>query len=284
MKRTLKNVFVLALALLFCMQISAFAASDAKMEAVYGTPVIDGAIDDVWAKADKQDVALVDDGVIPSETATRGTFSTLWDENYFYVLVEVDKKGVPVQVDGSNENTADCADVCLTLNGNFDATLTAGGDDYAGVIRVTADDTKSGFGYIFDMLEDDYLGKMVVTAEDKYVVEYAIPWDDIQPKAGHILSLDIQINDATDGARTGLVMWASNPCYCWRESYEHGTIVLAEKVVETEAPATEAPATEAPAADVPAAPAAPATADMGIIAAAAILALAAGAVVTMKKR
>ncbi len=283
MKRTLKNVFVLALALLFCMQLSAFAASDAKIEAIYGTPVIDGAIDDVWAKADRQDVNLVDKEVIASDTKTTGKLRTMWDENFFYVLVEVDKAGVPVVV-GENEGNGDCADVCLTLNGNFDASVYVGGDDYGGVVRVTADGSKTGFGYVFDMLEDDYQGAMVITDTDKYVVEYAIPWDDIEPKAGHILSLDIQINDNTDGARTGLVTWASTPCYCWRESYEHGTVVLAEKVVETEAPATEAPATAAPVVDTPAAPVAPATADMGIVAAAAILAIAAGAVVTMKKR
>ncbi len=48
------------------------------------------------------------------------------------------------------------------------------------------------------------------------------------------------------------------------------------KPVETEAPAADAPAAPAPSA--------PATADMGIVAAAAVLAIAAGAVLTMKKR
>lgn len=46
---------------------------------------------------------------------------------------------------------------------------------------------------------------------------------------------------------------------------------------------TEAPATEAPASDAPTTPSAPATADMGIVAAA-LLAVAAGAVLTRKKR
>lgn len=283
MKRTFKHAIVLALALLFCMQLSAFAASDAKMEAVYGTPVIDGVIDDVWATADKQDIALVDEEVIPSETKTRGSFRTMWDENYFYVLVEVDKAGVPISSGGGkNENSDDCADLCLTLDGNFEATL-SNGDDYAGVLRVVEDGTKSGFGYLFEMLEDEFKGVMVRTSDSSYVVEYAVPWDDIKPEAGHVLSLDIQINDATDDARTGLVTWAATPCYCWKESYEHGTITLAAKVVETEAPATEAPATEAPTADVPTTEA-PATADMGIVAAAAVLAIAAGAVLSMKKR
>jgi len=204
------------------------AASDAAMNAVYGTPKVDGAIDEIWATAECQDVILVDKAVIPSDSKTTGKFRTMWDENYFYVLVEVDKAGAPVCVDGSNENTADCADVCITIDGNFNATLTAGGDVYAGVMRVTADGTQSGFGYMFDMFEDEYLGVMKTTSDSTYVVEYGIPWDDITPKAGHVLSMDIQINDATAGARTGLVTWASTPCYCWQSSAEHGTITLVE--------------------------------------------------------
>ena len=46
--------------MVFCMQLSVFAASDAKTEAVYGTPVIDGIIDDVWATANEEKIALVD--------------------------------------------------------------------------------------------------------------------------------------------------------------------------------------------------------------------------------
>ncbi|MBQ4575074.1 MAG: hypothetical protein IJA85_07700 [Clostridia bacterium] len=53
---------------------------------------------------------------------------------------------------------------------------------------------------------------------------------------------------------------------------------------ETDAPAADAPAADAPAADAPATPSAPATADMGIVAAAAVLAIAAGAIVVSKKR
>ena len=229
MKKNIILSALLALTMIFCMAASVSAASDAKMTAIYGTPKIDGELDDIWKNAEVQDVALVDEAVIPSETETRGTVRTMWDEKYFYVFIEVDKKGVPISAGGGkNENSDDCADVCLTLDGNFSASVN-GGDEYSGVYRVIEDGTYSGFGYIHDYLGDDNLGAFKRVADDKYNVEYAISWDDIEAKAGNIVSLEIQINDCTDGARTGLVTWASTPCYGWRESNEHGTVTLGAK-------------------------------------------------------
>lgn len=243
---------LLVVFLMLCLSLSAFAASDAKIGAAYGTITVDGVIDDAWAAAEQQDVALVDKGVIPSSTETTGKFRVMWDESYLYVLVEVDKAGKTVFTKaGGAEANNDCVDLCLTLDGNFNGVSIAGGAKYAGCFRVVEDGTKSGFGYIYDTNKDKNLGKMVVDGS-KYVVEYAISWDDITPVAGHVVSLDIQINDNTNNNRTGLVTWAATPCYCWDKSTEHGTVTLLAKPAAPEtAPAETAPAT-APAETVPA--------------------------------
>jgi hypothetical protein len=116
---------------------------------------------------------------------------------------------------------------------------------------------------------------MVVTGTT-YTVEYAIPWQDIVPAAGNIVSMEVQINDNSAGtARDGLVNWASTPCYGWRDSLEHGAVVLG--AIPVAAAETEAPVTEATTTDV----SAPATADT-VAVAIAMLILSCAVVITKK--
>jgi hypothetical protein len=242
MKKVL--VCIMTVILLTFMAFNSFAASNAKITAAYGTITVDGKVEDAWLTAEQQDVILVDKEVIPSETKTTGKLRTMWDEKYLYVLVEVDKHGVAVTTGGGSENTDDCAELGLTMNGDFTGSSNISGDvKYAGCIRILADGTKGGFGNLYNAVVNDYLGSMVVTGTT-YTVEYAIPWQDIVPAAGNIVSMEVQINDNSAGtARDGLVNWASTPCYGWRDSLEHGAVVLGAIPVaapaETEAQATE---------------------------------------------
>ncbi|MDD4774584.1 MAG: sugar-binding protein [Eubacteriales bacterium] len=246
------------------------AASNAKINAAYGTVVIDGKVDDAWLAAEQQEILLVDKEVIPSETKTTGKFRTMWDENYLYVLIEVDKHGVEViTTTAGSENTDDCAELGLTMNGDFTGSSNISGDvPYAGCVRVLADGTKGGFGNLYNAVADSFLGAMIVNGTT-YTAEYAVPWQDLKVAAGHVASMEVQINDNSGGGRDGLVTWASTPCHGWRDSLEHGTVVLAAAPAVTEAE-TEAAVTEpAPAEEVVSA--APATADTAALTAAVLI-------------
>ena len=62
-------------------------------QAIKGTPVIDGTVDEIWQKAQVQYIAQVANksaNYVAGKTAVaNATFRTMWDENYFYVLWDV---------------------------------------------------------------------------------------------------------------------------------------------------------------------------------------------------
>jgi|GEM_PF-3237059 Domain of unknown function (DUF1083). len=285
--RKVLTLILAALMVATASTISAFAQStetSAAITAAYGTPVIDGVQDDIWSTTVVQDVKLVDKNVIPSESKTTGTVRVLWDNDYLYFFITVDKAGVKISSGGGSENTDDCADVCFTMNGNFTGSNNVpSGDEYAGVFRTLLDGTFGGFGDYQTAHIADFKGAMKQTSDSTYNSEYAIPWEDVKPTAGYVMGMDIQINDATDGARTGLINWAYVPCYGWRDSMYHGMVTLLAQAVETTAPVaeTEAAATETPATDTTSAPA---TGDAAVIAVAILGTCCAAAYVWSKKK
>ncbi|MHB1152542.1 MAG: sugar-binding protein [Eubacteriales bacterium] len=282
--KKLLAMFVLS-AIIFTMglSISVFGVSStgATINAVKGTVVIDGEIDANWLTAEQQSVALVDKEVIPSETKTTGMMRVMWDDSYFYVLVEVDKAGVNVFNGLVNENN-DAVEIGYTDTGDFEGVDNVNNDATAdaGCFRVDANGELSGFGGLYITLADSFKGSFKKVADDKYLVEMAIPWKNVTSAVGNLVSLEIQINDNAEGAgRTGLVTWANTPCMGWKDSSLHGQVTLAAApAVETEAPVTE---TAAP--DETAPVTAPATGDNGILMVIAVIAAIGCGIVVVKK-
>lgn len=264
MKRFITILMTIAMIAALATGVSAVSSSDAKITAIKATPVIDGKIDDVWLTAEQQDVALVDTGTIPSKSTTTGKMRVMWDDSYFYVLVEVDKHGIPLYTGGGSENTDDCTEIGITINGNFTGESNVpSGDQYAGAFRVYEDGKFGGFGDLFTNNTDKFKGSFTRVGDDKYLVEYAVPWLDIKPAEGSLVSLEIQLNDNSKGSgRDGLVTWANNPCIGWRDSLVHGKVTLGAALpAETAAPVTEAAATTTVTTTT-----APATYDYGMLA------------------
>ncbi len=58
-------------------------------EAAYGTPVIDGAIDDVWSKTTAYAFDKYDYVKKITDNESAGQFRVLWDETYLYLLFEI---------------------------------------------------------------------------------------------------------------------------------------------------------------------------------------------------
>lgn len=57
--------------------------------AVYGTPVIDGQIDAVWASAQLIDCGKLKLSDTTTNTGVTASARTLWDETHLYILLEV---------------------------------------------------------------------------------------------------------------------------------------------------------------------------------------------------
>ena len=83
--------FILMMAMCFC-SLAAFAKSEnvekkVKIaEAAYGTPVIDGKIDNVW---DSTNYNVLDNVLGGENTFYKGWFKVLWDDNNLYILAKV---------------------------------------------------------------------------------------------------------------------------------------------------------------------------------------------------
>ena len=79
------------MAMCFC-SLAAFAKSEnvekkVKIaEAAYGTPVIDGKIDNVW---DSTNYNVLDNVLGGENTFYKGWFKVLWDDNNLYILAKV---------------------------------------------------------------------------------------------------------------------------------------------------------------------------------------------------
>ena len=228
------KISVITALIIVVLSIASFALSDASTTAIYGTIKVDGKIDDAWENANKEDIVLVDTesdlgGYTSIATNTTGTLRTMWNEEYFYVLVEVDKKDLPLSVHYGMENKGeDNVSVSIGFDGFFGADVFNYSNPYSGVFRVILNGEKGGHGVGFDSLKYNFIGKMAKISNSSYAVEYAFEW----PKNGFtlykesVIALDIQINVAEYGKRIGVTNWSSSPATTWQSFLECGTVYL----------------------------------------------------------
>lgn len=64
-----------------------------------------------------------------------------------------------------------------------------------------------------------------------YYIEAAIKWTALSPKAGKLIGLDVQINDAKDGSRLGTLNWYDASGNGYQNPSVYGTAVLADGVI-----------------------------------------------------
>ncbi len=95
-----KLVSLLLASILALTALSVFAgavdgtAPAADVEVAYGTPVIDGTIDAVWANAKVYKYSKYDYATKTEVESEPGQFRLLWDENYIYILAEINDSTV----------------------------------------------------------------------------------------------------------------------------------------------------------------------------------------------
>ncbi len=164
-----------------------------KIEAVYGTPNINGVIadDDGWDKAPKYQI---NQAIFAWQGAT-GTMQLMWDENNFYILVDVDD---PVLND-SNSNLYEQDSVELFVDQNNCKKTYY--DNACGQYRCSYMG-KISFGSV--PTEDGFKAKAFMK-KGGYVVEFQIPL--LTPgEAGRVIGFDAQINDANANGQRQSVM------------------------------------------------------------------------------
>ncbi|WP_345751986.1 endo-1,4-beta-xylanase [Microbacterium rhizophilus] len=160
-------------------------------------PVIDGAVDDgLWDAAN----AVTTDVQVDGSGGATATVRTLWRDNLLYVLAEV--ADPQVDVTGSDPWVQDSVEIYVdpgnAKNGSYRY------DDTQ--IRISAANVVS-FGTGDTAYQQARVTSETSTVEGGYVVEAAVSLLEYGGE-GTFHGLDFQVNDASNGARTGIRNWA----------------------------------------------------------------------------
>ncbi|PWC07666.1 endo-1,4-beta-xylanase [Mycetocola zhujimingii] len=159
-------------------------------------PTIDGTVDDSWSSAGTVETLKQVEGT----AGASAVFSTLWRDNTLYLLAEVTDP--TVDVSGSDPWIQDSVEIYVDpgnlKNGSYRY------DDTQ--IRISADNAVS-FGTGDEAFQRNRVTSATTRTDTGYRVEVAVSLLE-SGGAGSFQGLDLQVNDASNGARTGIRNWA----------------------------------------------------------------------------
>lgn len=208
-------------------------------EAVYGTPVIDGIMDDMWNDAleistDKWATEL-DSAKFVDLVGSTAKVRTMWDSERIYLYAEVtDSKLSKASPDKYQQ---DSVEVFLDQFNN--KTSTFGTDDSQ--YRVRYDNDHS--------FEKNAVEEKIESATvygdvygGGYVVEMSILLDAIDAKAGDVIGFDFQVNNDEDGdgTRDSVAIWNDTSGITYMDISKIGALRLVANKVELVAKIEEA--------------------------------------------
>ncbi|MCT2536077.1 hypothetical protein NC661_19775 [Aquibacillus koreensis] len=166
------------------------AAEDdtAIMSATFGSPTVDGEIDELW-----NSVEPVTPTITSKETTTTGTFKTLWDDNAFYILAEISDEVL------NDDSTAPYEQDSLEIfiDEKNDKTPSYQSDDLH--FRINYENVRSADNGDINR----FYTKTKVT-DTGYIIEARIAFTEA-PVNEKILGFELQINDAISGSRDATI-------------------------------------------------------------------------------
>jgi endo-1,4-beta-xylanase len=142
-------------------------------------------------------------------------FRVMWDDSSLYVLVEV----VDPALDDKSNIVHEQDTVELFIDQNNGKTTVYEPDD--GQYRVNFRNVPS-----FNGGDSSRFRSRTMIIPGGYRVEMAAPLYAIKPAAGTLLGFDVQINDAANGARVGILNWANDTNMGYQDTSDYGLLVL----------------------------------------------------------
>ncbi|WP_158299949.1 endo-1,4-beta-xylanase [Glycomyces paridis] len=183
-------------------------------------PAIDGEREAAWDEANTVATDVVIEG---DESGAKADVSLMWDEGALYALFEV----TDPQLDESSVNPWEQDSVELFLSpGNA---REGGYGDADGQYRVSFTNAVSLGGNGPDSGE---LTSAAAVTDTGYRVEVALTLAEGQGVVGAEHGLELQVNDGTDGARTGVRTWYDPTGLSWNTNANWGIAELVEEVDE----------------------------------------------------
>ncbi|MBH1942268.1 Ig-like domain-containing protein [Mobilitalea sibirica] len=186
--------------------------SSGRSVAYFGSPSIDGEIDEVWNYAQ-----AVVPKYISDQVDTTATFKALWDDNALYILSEVKDKELSTQ----SETPYMQDSFEIFLDENNDKTQEYGVDDLH--FRVNYENSKT---------IDNGDGERFYTSSKKldggYIIETRVSLK-AAPTNGKVLGIEFQINDAIGTNRIGTINVFDSTGSAWNDTSKFGEILLTGK-------------------------------------------------------
>ncbi|MEJ3745462.1 endo-1,4-beta-xylanase [Actinomycetes bacterium KLBMP 9797] len=162
-----------------------------------GTPTVDGVADAAWARARTITTAVPVSG---TDGAT-ATAKLLWDAGHLYILATVTD---PV-LDESSPNSWEQDSVEIFVDP--DNSKNTGYNDDDGQYRISFTNRQTVTSNFDAYAIADNLTSVTRVVDGGYVIEASIELDTVTPGAGTLLGFDLQVNDASGGARTAATTW-----------------------------------------------------------------------------
>ncbi len=196
--------------------------------AQFTAPVIDGNIDEVWSNANSYSLTkLVKDkfGVDPESEDLSASFRSLWDEDNFYLLLEVTDNVIYHNVlDKDHQN--DNIEIYIDLN-NSKNTLYDGIDDDQIRFIPDVDTINSKLDLQSNEIEFQY-----AETENGYLFEVRLPWnvlttESFSPAIGLEIGFDMMATD-NDGSDTKdyILSWNAYENNAWQNPQLFGILKL----------------------------------------------------------
>ncbi|MDQ2087270.1 endo-1,4-beta-xylanase, partial [Herbivorax sp. ANBcel31] len=191
-----------------------------KEKAVYGTPTIDGNVDDIWSEAPEINVNQYQTAW---EGAT-GVARALWDEDNLYVLVQVNAN----VLDNSSENPweQDSVEIFIDQN-NYKSTFYQ--EDNHGQYRVSFENEAS---FNPASIAEGFESATSISGTN-YTVEVKIPLTAISPAKDMDIGFDVQINDAENGSRVSAAAWNDLTGTGYMDPSVFGVLTLVDEIGST---------------------------------------------------
>ncbi|MCQ2431914.1 MAG: hypothetical protein MJ175_04845 [Clostridia bacterium] len=295
----MKKLFsvILAGVVLSALATSVSASTDGECKAIVpkvnpANPaiVVDGQMDAAYA--DFGAPVMIDLFNVGTETGTYGEAYMMWDDNGYYLFVKVYDADVQIPSEDlqmSSPWNTDSVEMFFDFGNDHHELTQQFRVDFSGFPSYyTEGGADSAYGAeAAAPYFDDYAAYF---HNEGYNIEMRVNLTkfNVDLKEGSEIGLQLQINDMTAANESGTTavynMANSNDAKSWdTDLYDYVRLGAMVETIVVEEPVAEEPAADAEApADIAPAPVAPATADAGIVAAAAVMAIAAGVVLSKK--
>lgn len=186
-----------------------------RVVAYFGSPDIDGEIDDVWSLAKPVKFAKVSSG----STSTTGTMKVLWDDNAIYFLAQV--KDANISDASGNVYEKDSVEFFLDQDNKRNGIYE--GDDSQFRINFK-NETSADHGDLTNL----YSAAKVLEDNSGYVIEGRIALS-VTPANGMIMGMEGQINDATGATRIATLNIFDTTGTAYQDTSKLGEMILTGK-------------------------------------------------------